>query len=206
MIRAVLFAVLLPMLAGCSTISALSDAATPMDVLELRPPQGIGATPARVLQRDVIVELPTTSGALDTDRILIRPNPLEAQYLPGVRWSEAAPLMVQTLMLRTLDATQAVQYVGRRPLGAGGDFAIVTELVDFQATLAPDGQRAQVDVQMIVRVVRERDVRIVASRVFTAAALAPSTSDLDLSLAFNQAMGQVLTQFADWALDAVRRG
>lgn len=206
MFRTIILAATLPLLAGCSAISALGDAATPMAVLELRPPALVQPAPSRVVARDVIIEVPTTGGALSTDRIMIRPSPLEAQYLPGVRWSEDAPVMVQTLMLRTLDATQSLRYVGRRPLGAGGDFAIVTELVDFQAELSADGLSARVDVGMIIRVVRERDVRIVASRTFNASALSPSLDDAALSSAFNTATAQVMTEFADWALAAVRGG
>ena len=74
----------------------------------------------RAAPRDVIIELPTTSGALATDRIMIRPNRLQAQYLPESRWSEPAPVMVQTLMLRAVEATGAVRYVGREPLGVSG--------------------------------------------------------------------------------------
>jgi cholesterol transport system auxiliary component len=206
MIRALIVSAALPVLAGCGTLSALSDATTPLNVFELRPPAQAAASPGRMLARDVILELPTTSGALETDRIMIRPSALEAQYLPDVRWSEPAPVMVQTLMLRSLDAAQAFRYVGRTPLGASGDFAIVTELVDFQADLAPDGESARVAIGLIVRIVREQDVRIIATRTFTATAQAGSLENAVLVDAFNAAAGQVMTDFAAWAIASVRGG
>ena len=106
-------------------------------------------------------------------------------------------------MVRALDATAAFEYVGRRPLGPGGDYAIVTELVDFQAALLPDGQSARIDVQMISRIVREEGVEIVATRTFTASATAASLSDADLVRAFNSAAGNVLSDFAGWTLSSL---
>jgi cholesterol transport system auxiliary component len=135
--RTIAVATLLPALAACGAVSALSDATTPMEVIVLEAPSDLPLRQGRPLPRDIIVEEPTAGGALNTDRIMIQPGALQAQYLPDVRWSDPAPVMLQTLMLRALDQTAAFQYVGRRPLGPGGDFAILTEIVDFQAELAP---------------------------------------------------------------------
>lgn len=201
--RALLLLPLVPALGGCSALSALSSAADPAGVFELRAPTDIPVATGRPRAWDVIVELPTTGGALETDRIMIRPGPLEAQYLPGVRWSEDAPVMVQTVMLRTLDATRAFQYVGRRPLGPGGDFAIVTELIDFHADLSPEADSAEVVVRTIVRIVREQGLSIVASRTFEARETAASLDDDALVAAFDAATGRVVADFARWTLDTL---
>jgi cholesterol transport system auxiliary component len=202
-LRRLALATLLPWMASCGAIGALGDAATPLEVFVLTAPADLPQRQGAPLARDVIVEEPTTGGALATERIMIQPDPLQAQYLPGVRWSEPAPLVVQTLMVRALDATQAFQYVGRRPLGAGGDFAIVSELVDFQAVLGPEGETAEVRVRMIARIVRERGVQVVASRTFTASAVAASLDDADLVTAFDAAAGRVISDFTVWTLSSL---
>jgi len=203
-IKAMLLAVCLPVLTGCSAISAIGDATTALSVYELRVPPELPVSQRRALQRDVVIELPTSGGALATDRIMVRPSALQAEYLSEVRWSEPTPVMVQTLMLRTLDATQGLRYVGRRPLGASGDYAIVSELVDFQAVLAPESETATVEVRLIARIVRESDVRIVASRTFAASVPAASSETTVLVGAFDTAVAQVMTEFAGWALASVR--
>jgi cholesterol transport system auxiliary component len=190
-------------LSGCAAITAVSDAATPLDVYELRAPASIAASGGRVLARDVIVEIPTTSGALATDRIMIRPNALQAQYLPDVRWSEPTPVMVQTLMLRSIEATGAVRYVGRKPLGVSGDFALVTEVIDFQADVVPETDTANVQITFLVRIVRERDASIVASRSFRANAVAATTETDVIIDAFSAASDQVFVEFAQWVRDAL---
>ena len=191
------------LLSGCAAISAVSDAATPLDVFELRAPGDITAVSGRPIARDVIIELPTTSGALATDRIMIRPNPLQAQYLPDVRWSETTPVMVQTLMLRSIEATGAVRYVGRKPLGVSGDFALVTEVIDFQADVASDGETANVQITLLVRIVRERDASIVASRRLSASVMAASTETLTVIDAFSAASDQIFAEFAQWVRDTL---
>ncbi|WP_236939926.1 ABC-type transport auxiliary lipoprotein family protein [Falsihalocynthiibacter arcticus] len=195
--------VLLTVVSGCSALTALNDVSTPLDVYELRAPVDIQATTRRQLPRDVIIELPSTSGALATDRIMIRPNALQAQYLPEVRWSDATPVMVQTLMLRSVEATGAVRYVGRQPLASHGDFAVVTELVDFQAELNADTQTATVQLKLIVRVIRESDAKIVASKTFRASAPSASTETQILVEAFNAASTVLFSEFAGWLPSAL---
>lgn len=193
----------MPLLSSCGTLSAIGDATTPLDVLVLEPPDDLPVRQGRPLARDIVIEEPTAGGALATDRIMIQPGALQAQYLPGVRWSDPAPVMVQTLMLRALDATGAFQYVGRRPLGSGGDFAIVTEIVDFQAELAPDGETAEVAVRLISRIVRESTADVVATRSFASRAAADSLEDLALAEAFDAATDRVISEFAVWTLSTL---
>lgn len=197
LLRNIIAATSLAALSGCAAISAVSDAATPLDVYELRAPESIART-GRVSARDVIVEIPTTSGALATDRIMIRPNALQAQYLPDVRWSEPTPVMVQTLMLRSIEATGAVRYVGRKPLGASGDVALVTEVIDFQADVVPGTDTASVRITFLVRIVRERDSSIVSSRRFMATTVAATTETSVVIDAFSSASDQVFAEFAQW--------
>lgn len=197
-LRNMIVAISLAGLTGCAAITAVSDAATPLDVYELRAPASIEPSGGRVSARDVIIEIPTTSGALATDRIMIRPNALQAQYLPDVRWSEPTPVMVQTLMLRSIEATGAVRYVGRKPLGVSGDFALVTEVIDFQADVVPGTDAANVQITLLVRIVRERDASIVASRRFNATAVAATTETDVVIDAFSTASDQVFDTFAQW--------
>lgn len=190
-------------LSGCAAISAVSSATQPLDVFELRAPTSIAASPGAPLPRDVIVELPTTSGALATDRIMIRPNALQAQYLPDVRWSEPTPVMVQTLMLRSIEATNHVRYAGRTPLGVSGDFALVTEVIDFQADLNPDGETATVQIRLLARLVREQDARIVSAQTLEATALSATTETTDVINAFSSASDKAFDEFADWLRRAI---
>lgn len=204
-LRRIALLCLFPVLAGCSALGALGDATTPLNVYDLRAPQGAPVVQGSPLSRDVTVELPTTSGVLQTDRILIRPDAIQVQYLPDVRWGDEVPVMMQTLMLRALENTNGLRYVGRRPLAGSGDYAIVTELVDFQAELSEGGETAIVLIRMTSRLVREEDASVLASRTFSANATARSTTNPDLIAAFNRASDQILIEFSDWTMTTLGR-
>jgi cholesterol transport system auxiliary component len=188
------------MLSGCGALTALGEATTPLDAYELRAPAEGPVARGRPLARDLIVELPTTSGALDTDRILIRPHPLQAQYLPRSRWSDPTPLMLQTLMLRSLENTGALRYVARRPLGAAGDFALISEITDFQAELDENGDSATIRLRLNARIVRESDAAIIASRSFAASAASASLDTLVLVEGFDAALAVLLQDLAGWVM------
>lgn len=187
------------MLSGCGALSSLNDAATPLQAYDLRSPSDLPAVQGR-LQRDLVIETPTAGGALDTDRIMIRPGPLQAQYLPDARWTDAAPVMVQNLMLRAFEDTNALRYVGRRPLGGSGDYALVSELTDFQAEFGPDEASVITRVRLTLHVVRETDARIIGSRTIQTSATAASTDTLDVVESFNAATADALRELTGWAL------
>ena len=188
-------------LSGCGALAALGGAATPLDAYDLRPPADGPRAAGAPLARSLVIETPEAAGAIDTDRILIRPHPLQAQYLPGARWTDPAPVLVQTLILRTVENAGALRFAGRRPLGGSGDFALVSEITDFQAELpGNDGAAALVRVRIAARLVRESDAAVVASRVFEATAPAARLETLSVVEAFDAAAAPVSGDLAAWVL------
>lgn len=193
-------------LSGCATLGALQGAGQPLDAYEIRATGSAAVAAGRMLARDLVVETPDVSGALATDRILIRPQPLEARYLPGARWTEPAAQMVQSVLVRGLEATGGLRHVGRRPLGAAGDYALLTELTDLQAEIPASGAAPLARVRLSARLVREVDARIVATRVFEATAPAASDSAGDVVRALDAAMASVMAELSAWTLTRLGRG
>ena len=183
-------------LSGCAGLFGGGPA---LDAFELRAPSE-GPVARRSLGRDLVVELPEAGPAVDIDRILVRPNPLQAQYLPRARWTAPAPVMLQTLMVRRFEDANAFRFVGRRPLGPGGDFALIGELTDFQAELNDTGPGALVRVRLTARLVREEDAAVMASRSFQITEPAESLETLELLGAFNTATDRLLTELSGWVL------
>lgn len=192
-------------LSGCSALSALSGAATPLDDYDLTAP-ATPVTARSTTSRQLVVEIPTAPGALTNDRILIRPHPLQAAYLPDGKWAEDVPVMLQTLMVRSFEDTGAFRYVGRTPLGTSGDYALLTELTDFQAEAAADGKSATIRLRLTARLIREDDAAVLSSRTFTSSADVASTETLALVEGFNTANQTLLTDLTTWALGTLNIG
>ncbi|WP_112322105.1 ABC-type transport auxiliary lipoprotein family protein [Oceanibium sediminis] len=183
---------------GCSAISSLNSASQPLEIYEISTPAIQPAATRRNIE--LIVEEPSASGALATERIMIRPAPLQAQYLPGVRWSDPAPVMLQTQMLRGLSATGALGSVGRRPVGTSGDYAVLSELTDFQAESTGDGDDVTIRVRLMVRLVREQDAQVIATRTFEVTEAAASSDPGPIVEAFDRAAGRLLGDVMPWVL------
>lgn len=203
MLRLLILSVFAAALSGCAALGALDRAAEPLDVYELRAPDA--APVARSTQGiHFVVEAPSASGAIDTDRILIRPSPSQVTYLPDGRWAEAAPVMLQTAMLETFLRANAFRFVGRRPLGASGDVALVSNLTEFGASVIDGTEGAVVEMTIVARLVREEDAEVVATRTFSQALAVPETSTPVIIAGFEAVSGVVLSELADWVL-ATRR-
>lgn len=192
------FAVLsLVLLSGCGAISAVSQATAKLDAYTLSPaefeaPQAAGS-------RHLVVELPTSAGALATDRILIKPIPFQAQYLPDGRWSEPAPSLVQTLLVASFQNAGGFRLVGRDGAGLMPDYTLMTEVQEFQAEpsgLGPDA--LTVKVAFMMTLIRESDRRIVASRRFASTAEVASDDSLPLLAGFDSALQTVLHEAVIW--------
>lgn len=189
-------------LSGCAALAALDRATAPQDVHELRAPSEVPT--ARATGLELTIEAITTGGAIDTEGILVRPGPTQIAYLPEARWSAPAPEMLRTAMVETALRTGAFTHVGRAPLGASGDLALVATLLDFGAVVAPGGEAATVEMTLVARLVRERDAAVVASRTFRRSVQVPDTSAQAILDGYSAASDAVLAELARWLLDRAR--
>jgi cholesterol transport system auxiliary component len=186
----------LTLLAACG---AVSKAQAPLDAYTLSP-LPVSAR-SHGSSRHLVVELPTSSGALATDRILIKPNALQAEYLPKGRWVDQVPVLLQTLLVASLQNSGAFRLVGRDGAGLTPDYVLLVEVNDFQAEAPlPDSPLTLVRVSLSITMVREEDGSLIASRRFDQTATATSADTLALVGAFDAATRQVLSDAVAWTL------
>ncbi len=198
------FATLLAVLtlAGCSAITAVTDASEPLDAFTLTP-----VRPA-VFQsggRHLVVPVAAASGALATDRILVKPNRLQAEYLPSARWIDPAPVLIQSLLVASLQTSEGFRLVGRDDAGLDPDFVLLVDLTDFQAEAPSEpGSAWLVRVGLSATIVREEDRSIVASRRFESTGPALSDETLAIVNGFDAAVSQVLHETVAWTVRQTR--
>ena len=197
MLRPVTALLAAALLSGCAALGSLNSAATTLPAFELRAPAGLPV--ARAPQGiDLIVEVPTAAGAIDSDRILVRPTATQVAFLPDARWTAAAPVMLQSALVESFLRTGAFRYTGRRPLGVSGDVVLVSDLVDFGAVV--QGSGAVVEVTLVARLVREADASITATRTFTRSVPVPDTRSATIIAGYEAATGAILTDVVNWVL------
>jgi cholesterol transport system auxiliary component len=187
----------LVLLSGCGALGAVSDASAPLDAYTLTPfaPGGIPA-PGR---RHLVVELPTSGGALATDRILIKPVPFQAQYLSDGRWSEPTPALLQSLLVASFQNAGGFRLVGRTGAGLMPDYTLMTEIQSFQAEPAgPTSEPLVIRIALMMTIIRESDRQIIAARPFTASANVASDDTAAVVAGFDSALQTLLREAVEW--------
>lgn len=190
------------LLAGCGAITAANDASEPLDAFTLTP-----VRPAVIQSggRHLVVPVAEATGALATDRILVKPNRLQAEYLPAARWIDPAPVLIQSLLVASLQTSEGFRLVGREDAGLDPDFILLVDLTDFQAEAPSDaGSAWLVRIGLSATVVRAEDRRIIASRRFEATGPAQSDGTLAIVNGFDAAVSQVLRDTVAWAVRQTR--
>lgn len=184
--------------AGCATVSSLNSAARSLDTYALNPlpPQPAARGGTRLL----FVAEPTAPGTVGTDRIVMKPSPIQVTLLGDGRWVEPAPVHIRGLLARSLANTGRFAFVTTAAVGPLPDFTLMSDIEAFEAQLLPaGGAPARVVVSITLSVVRDADGRLVASRRFTRTAEAPDTDAIAVVSAFDAATGALLRDAVPWA-------
>lgn len=186
-------------LPGCTALSLLQGEPD-RDLFELRAPETSPRQCPHGRVGELVVELPKARGTLDSDRIMIRPSALQTQYLPDAAWGDPVPATLQRLLVESLGGSGAFRHVGRAPLGVAGDYAIISEIKEFNAEL--EGKSTVIRMAVDAQLVREMDASVTSSGNFAVAVPAASTRTSDLIPAFDAAGQQLIAQMTEWGLRA----
>lgn len=201
---AVLLLALTTALPGCAVLSALQGEPN-RDVFELRGPDVGAMRCGRGRIAELVIEQPKARATLDSDRIMIRPSALQTQYLPDAQWGETVPLTLQRLLVEGLGSYDVFSHVGRAPLGLAGDYALISEIGNFNAEIESTeaGEQTLVRMSVDAQLVREMDATVTSRGSFDVTVPAAGTRTDDLIPAFDAAGQQLTAQMTEWALRGV---
>lgn len=189
-------------LAGCAGLSSLNSAATPTDLYLLTPKSTFDPSLPRLRQQIVVAE-PTATAAVSSDRIAVQPTPLEVRHLPGVRWVDRAPLIIQSLLIESYENSGRVDAVGRSAIGLSADYVILTDIREFQARVppdAPEGSPLQVQVRLNIKIIYADLDRIIGSNSFARTVNTTSDAPEDVVFAFDEALGSTMRNAVEWSV------
>ncbi|EPR32835.1 putative protein of unknown function DUF330 [Alkalidesulfovibrio alkalitolerans DSM 16529] len=157
--------------------------------------------PTEKLDLQLAIAEPHAGRALQTDRIALRPAPLEFRYVKDARWAGTAPDMIQTLLMESFENSRALRAVDRETNIPRSDYLLLVDLREFQADdFGENAPRA--NVRLTLKLVRLPEARIVASEGFGAEVAATRRGSLlDLVEAFDTALGKVLKRGVTWAIE-----
>jgi cholesterol transport system auxiliary component len=149
------------------------------------------------------VELPVAAAGLNTSRVALQRTPVSLDYFARANWSDAAPAMLQTLLVESFENTGRIVAVSRESVRLRPDYLLQTDLREFAAEYFPDATRPPlVRVRMTAKLVRVADRAIIASTSAERAERAKADTMDAIMLAFDEAAGGVMRRIVEWTLRA----
>ncbi|MFX0542005.1 ABC-type transport auxiliary lipoprotein family protein [Roseovarius sp. S4756] len=182
-------------LGGCSALSSLNAAATPLDTYDLSP--AAGSTAGRRSGRTLLVALPNAPASITSDRIMVKPGAAAVTYLPDARWSDELPALVQSLLVRSIAGTGRMGYVGPNEAGPVPDLALLPRIDAFQVEITGEAAVAKIDISLTL--LRDRDQSVIKTAVFRNEVAAANDTPTAIVAAFQAILDAHLPQMANWA-------
>ncbi len=184
-------------LTGCSFMQPR----TPPNIYGLEAPSTF-PTNLPVSKTRLLIAEPSASMAINNNQIAVKTTPFNYYYLGKSQWVDRAPSMVQALLLRSFQNTNAVISVEDVAVGYNQDYELAPELWDFQAEVFNGASR--VKVTLLGRILDRKKGRILAMKRFEATTpITPPTateSPLAVVPAFNTALSKVIQETVIWTL------
>jgi cholesterol transport system auxiliary component len=175
-------------LAGCGIVP---DVNKPLTLYTVKPKLAVADPPARVGWQLVVSE-PAAERDIDTTRIALTRTSNVIEYFADGNWSDTAPKMVQAKMIEAFESTNAIVAVGRDASGLRADYILQSDLRDFEADYTNGAATAHV--RLIAKLVQMPDRRITRTIAAEASAPAGGKDLAAIVVAFEQALGQVLSK------------
>ncbi|SDY61361.1 ABC-type transport auxiliary lipoprotein family protein [Citreimonas salinaria] len=182
-------------LGGCSALSSINAAATPLDTYDLSPASGSSA--GQRSDRTLLVAVPNAPASVTSDRIMVKPGAAAVTYLPDARWSDELPALVQSLLVRSIAGTGRMGYVGPNEAGPVPDLALLSRIDAFHVEITGEAVIAKVD--MSLTLLRDRDQSVIRTEVFRNEAVAANDSPPAIIAAFQSILDALLPRIATWA-------
>jgi cholesterol transport system auxiliary component len=191
--------VLLPLLlAGCTSV--LPGQGEPSRLFTLTPKTTF-AENLPTVRWQLTVDTPIAEAGLSTTRIALRHSPVTLEYYAHAEWVDRAPLLVQTLIIESFEATNKIMAVGRNSIHLRSDYNLLCELREFQAeyddrTTAPP----QVRVRINAKLIRMPERTIVGSTTAEYVDRAKSPDLESVVATFDDMLGKTVKRIVEWTL------
>ncbi|MCB1472984.1 MAG: membrane integrity-associated transporter subunit PqiC [Rhodobiaceae bacterium] len=151
----------------------------------------VGGTRAQLL-----IANPTSVSVLDTERIVLRPDPTVVTYLKGAQWTDKLPKLVQSRLVEAFENTGRIRAVGRPGEGLLIDYQLVIDIRAFEV----DTSAGLARVVFSLKLMNDRNGRVLASRQVGGQASVSSSDKDELVLALDAASRAAMDQAVRWTL------
>lgn len=182
-------------IAGCSTLGGPTDHYSVLAPAYAPPP---GQTTATSVAWELAIGTPAASHALDSTRVFVMTAPGVLETLPGARWSDPVPDLLQRLVIDAFRGSGRITGVGASSTMLHADFALALDVQRFDLDTSGGTPQASIAIHAAIEDLATN--RVVAGRAFAANAPAAGTTGTAPLAAFETALAHLLPEVVDWTL------
>ncbi|MET0232962.1 MAG: ABC-type transport auxiliary lipoprotein family protein [Rhodanobacteraceae bacterium] len=164
------------------------------------PTQANASASATPVRWQLSIDTPLASDTLDSSRMLVMPSPGALETYRNARWADTTPLLLRSLLIQAFQDSKRIEGVGAVTSAIHGDFLLTIDLYDFETQYAGGAPRATI--RLNAKLVDQSLNRVTAARMFESGAPVSGTTAADASVAFEQALNELLPQIVAWSLEA----
>jgi len=184
-------------LAGCSDIIGPPPAPKLYVLKPALPQDAAGAKVSWALS----IRTPEAIAGLDSERIAILFPPYNLDYYAGAAWVDRLPRLVEASLLEAFEASGRIDAVAQDQDAARADYALSTDIRDFEARLDSAPGAPVAAVRIGARLLSSRTQEIVGYTNVSREERA-SANSVDAAVeALDTAFAAVLAQLVTWVLD-----
>ncbi|MEM9706421.1 MAG: ABC-type transport auxiliary lipoprotein family protein [Pseudomonadota bacterium] len=183
-------------LVGCISVLPEADPAPARFLLSPAPVSESGPS----IDASLTIADPSATRALATTSIALMRSPGVVEYYRGGEWSDRAPALMRTALLRSFENSGRILSVGDSVSMPAGAYTLRTDIRSFHIAFGDAGPRAEVSVY--ARLTNRRG-RVLAAKLFDHSR--PLKKDaVDLAGAMlNDSAGEALASIVDWSLATI---
>jgi len=141
---------------------------------------------------------PESDPMRDSDRVLVRTAPGRLQVHASARWTDAAPELVRTLLVRHLRDWQRLEQVGAG--AAGLERTLALDLRRFELTDSASG-RLTADIRFEARLYDSRSAELLARALFESSEPVEDAEPGGIIAGFEAALGDIVPALAAWVVE-----
>lgn len=147
----------------------------------------------------LLVSRPVAGAQIDSERISVQPAPGTVQVYKGAAWTDAAPDLLHTSLLKRFEDSQRILSVSRSGGGVRGEYQLLTELRRFESAYTQPGQ-PQATIEIYARLVHTTDGRVVAARSFVGSEPSAGVEVGAVVDAFSRLLDRTTGEIVGWTL------
>jgi cholesterol transport system auxiliary component len=183
------------LLGGCSAVGLGGGGASSIATYDINPPK-TGEAAINRWPVQLAVRRPTSASSLNTNRILLSVIGGRTSYFSGAAWSARLPDLLQSRLTSAFQNSGAFRKILSEEDEAKSDYAIATEIRDFQVNV--DGSNSTAAVTLAAKLINKKRGNVLAKKEFKAR-LPANKDDPDSSVdALQSAFGKVVVKMVRW--------